>query len=102
MPLLRPTQSRASKTGDFCDAKITTPEMKLQPKKREKPAFLLGEIEFCSNGDLEHPLPAFQKRKCDSIRSTGLVQPQKSILLTVWTPGERIRTCDACPRVVQI
>jgi len=46
MPLLPPPHSRASKTGDFCDAKITTPEIKLQPKSAKKPAILLGEIEF--------------------------------------------------------
>jgi len=32
MPLLWPPRDRASKTGDFCDAKITTPEKKLQLK----------------------------------------------------------------------
>jgi hypothetical protein len=44
IPLLRPPLPRASKTGGIVRPEITTPERKLQLKKRRKPAFLLGEI----------------------------------------------------------
>jgi hypothetical protein len=44
MPLLWPPLNRASKTGGNVRLEITTPERKLQLKKRRKPAFLLGEI----------------------------------------------------------
>jgi len=63
MPLLPPPHNRAGKTGDFCDAKITTPEMKLQPKSAKKPAILLGEIESRPKRRcLEHKIRVIRER----------------------------------------
>jgi len=39
IPLLWPPLDRASKTGDFCDAKITTPQGNLQLKSAKNRLF---------------------------------------------------------------
>jgi hypothetical protein len=54
MPLLRPPQCRASKTGDFLRREDYYTRNEVATKKREKPAFLLGEIESESNNHLLH------------------------------------------------